>query len=173
MYVNPHGKPVSTKTAPSEVNVVDSTTLLVSGENTRSPRAIYSSEKTKDMFGGTMLTIPESNRKTKMQDSNVLESSSSSHSLGSGGSSEKGLDVSAPGQKKSRRPMKKLKTVGSGIKKALSRSRNNSPTTELQSNSLHTLNSEKVEAPKKSNSHDDLIDLRLVELTPSFTLIHF
>ena len=79
---------------------MDSTTLLVSGENTRSPRAIYSSEKTKDMFGGTMLTIPESNRKTKMQDSNVLESSSSSHSLGSGGSSEKGLDVSAPGQKK-------------------------------------------------------------------------
>ena len=166
MYVNPHGKPVSTKTAPSEVNVVDSTTLLVSGENTRSPRAMYSSEKTKDIFGGTVLTIPESKTKskTKMHDSNVLESSSSNHSLGSGGSSEKGLDVSAAGQKKSRRPMKKLKTVGSGIKRALSRSRNNSPTAELQSNSLHTLDSEKVEAPKKSSSHDDLIDLRLVEL---------
>ena len=67
-----------------------------------------------------------------------LLSSSSSHSVASDRGSEKDEEISTPDRKKSRRSMKKLRDFGSDIKRALSRSRNNSPTREQNSNTSDT-----------------------------------
>lgn len=59
-----------------------------------------------------------------------LLSSSSSHSVTSDRGSENDMDPSTPDRKKRSRSLKKLRGIGSDIKRALSRSRNNSPNRE-------------------------------------------
>lgn len=149
---------------------MDTETLLASGESARN-RGSISSEKAMDIIGGTPSAVSEPNRKSKSVESvDGLLSSSSSHSVSSIRYSEKETQGSSPDRKKNKRSMKRLKIIGTDIvKKALSRSRPNSPTPELRdsTNSLDALGSEKVQAPKKFNSDEDLIDLRLVQIEPA------
>ncbi|XP_028411836.1 inactive ubiquitin carboxyl-terminal hydrolase 54-like isoform X2 [Dendronephthya gigantea] len=130
LYVNPHGVPVNTKRALSEVKLVDTKTLLASQENSRSRS--FTNEKTNDLSGGSLSVVDETKSNGDAVDG--LLSSSSSHSLGSDRGSGNYVELSPPDRKKSRRTMKKLRGIGSDIKRALSRSRNNSPTRE-QNNS--------------------------------------
>ena len=77
-----------------------------------------------------------------------LLSSSSSHSVASDRGSEKDEEISTPDRKKSRRSMKKLRDFGFDIKRALSRSRNNSPTREEN----NTSNTKTVSSRSRNNS---------------------
>ena len=146
LYVNPHGRPVNTKSAPSEVKLVDTKTLLASQEHSRS-RTSFTSEKTNDRSGGTLSVLHE--HKSSVDAVDGLLSSSSSHSVASDRGSEKDEEISTPDRKKSRRSMKKLRDFRSDIKRALSRSRNNSPTREQYSNTSDT---QTVSSRSRNNS---------------------
>lgn len=126
---------MNTTSAPSEVKLVDTKTLLASQEHSRS-RTSFTSEKTNDRSGGTLSVLHE--HKSSADAVDGLLSSSSSHSVASDRGSEKDEEISTPDRKKSRRSMKKLRDFGSDIKRALSRSRNNSPTREQSNNTSDT-----------------------------------
>ena len=127
MYVNPHGRPVNTRSAPSEVKLVDTKTLLTSQENNRS-RTSFTNDKTNDRSGSSLSVLHE--HKGCGEGVDGLLSSSSSHSVASDRGSEKDDEPSSPDRKKRSRSMKKLRDFGSDIKRALSRSRNSSPIRE-------------------------------------------
>ena len=141
------------------MKVVDTKTLLASQENNRTARTSYSNEKTNEHGVSTLSVVHE--HKPGGDTVDGLLSSSSSHSIGSDRGSERDAEVSAPDRKKSKRSMKKLRGLGSDIKRALSRSRNSSPTSELsKSTGSIPEKNENVNETKKQNSTDDLINFR-------------
>ena len=147
---------MNTKSAPSEVKVVDTKTLLASQENNRS-RTSFTSEKTNDRSGSTLSVLHE--RKSSGDAVDGLVSSSSSHSVTSDRGSEKDEEVSTPDRKKRGRSMKRLRGFGSDIKRALSRSRNNSPTREQNSGTSDTkraLSRSRNNSPTHDNSPPDI-----------------
>ena len=120
--MNEHAKPVNTKTAPAEVIMVNSETLLAIQNANRS------NEKTQPNNGKTFSVLNE----TKSDDgAGARLSSSSSHSTISEQDME--TEVSSRKWKKDRRPIKLIREFGADIKKAFSRNRNNSPTREHNS----------------------------------------
>ncbi|XP_046861773.1 inactive ubiquitin carboxyl-terminal hydrolase 54-like [Xenia sp. Carnegie-2017] len=122
LYVNEHAKPVNTKTAPAEVIMVNSETLLAIQNANRS------NEKTQPNNGKTFSVLHE----TKSDDgAGARLSSSSSHSTISEQDME--TEVSSRKWKKDRRPIKLIREFGADIKKAFSRNRNSSPTREHNS----------------------------------------
>ena len=126
---------MNTKNALSEVKVVDTKTLLASQENNRS-RTSFTTEKTNDRIGSTLSVLHE--HKSSGDAVDGVPSSSSSHSVASDRGSEKDDEPSTPDRKKRGRSMKKLRVLGSDIKRALSRSRNNSPTREQTGSTSET-----------------------------------